>query len=78
MPGRQPTPGLTPFHLAQPVKLAASGVSGEVFRAQNPVQLLGLNRPASVLCGMIDDPACTAGRVISPSPAVGPDEARRP
>src|SRR5690606_29160526 len=29
------------------------------------------------LAGMIDDPAWSSGRLISPSPARGPDESRR-
>ena len=29
------------------------------------------------LPGMIEEPACTAGRLISPMPALGPEESRR-
>ncbi len=29
------------------------------------------------LPGMIDEPGCTAGRVISPKPVRGPDDIRR-
>ncbi len=29
------------------------------------------------LPGMMDEPACTGGRLISPSPAVGPEDIRR-